>query len=333
MNLNQLEQGLEGFLDAIRWEFKDLLIIIDTFAEVAGGMDENKADDTRVALATLRQMARKRNCAVVLFHHTNKYGKTYRGSSAIRGAVDNLLYLRWANKEEKKAAQVGKGQPFVVLYDDARRRRAPFEPIHLQHVLIPKVGCEGASLEGEDEHIDDSHWDGFIWKALGPVGKEHSDGDVGDESAFWQDGEPDDDEHASPDVQSGSGDEAGMVATGKRERASVVIRAFQSFTDQLPRKKLEHYYAEVKHQSEESGKGAVKDAIKLGWIVKDSPAARAPYKLTEKGIRELKGLSSSRPPGISGQALTGKVLGEDRTPSEEPVGGDQRMQGKEGSNG
>lgn len=297
--LDNLEEGLAGFLEGKGWAFEELLLIVDTFGEVACDIEENTASETRSAISGLRKLARNRNCAVVVFHHTTKDGDVYRGSSAIRGAVDNLLFMRWASKKEKKIAKVETNKPFVVLYDDARRRRCPFETVHLCRSLIDREAGDGLHRE---ETADVSDWDGFIWKSLGPVGKEHASPD--NEAATWADGA--DDDELPPGVESGTEDEEGMLArTGKEERAAQVIGAFQYSTMPLPRKELESAYMKETNLGRESAKKAVGEAIELGLIEKTGGGQRAPYGLTEAGRAELERQSLggfSRGGGFSSEA-------------------------------
>ena len=282
--LYNLEAGLEGFLEETNWDFKDLLLIIDTFGEIASDIEENTASETRAAISGLRKLARTRNCAVVVFHHTTKDGDTYRGSSAIRGAVDNLLFMRWASKKEKKAAIVEKGKSFVVLYDDARRRRCPFEPLHLTRVTINREGGEGLSYNGGAGPLDDSKLDGFIWETLGAVGKEDPDADSG-ETLPWQDDDGDDGAQSSPADVIG-GDLGAVGEQSRKKRASDVVSTFRSCDEQVKRAELEQRYAETKNLGRESGKKAVTETIDLGLIEKSGVSQRAPYSLTTDGVRE-----------------------------------------------
>lgn len=66
------------------------LVIIDALADVMLGGDENSVKDIQPVFHGLRQVAEAAQVAVVVIHHANKAG-SYRGSTAMHGAVDLLL--------------------------------------------------------------------------------------------------------------------------------------------------------------------------------------------------------------------------------------------------
>lgn len=65
-------------------------VIVDALADVMPGRDENAVKDVQPVFMALRAIAETTNAAIVVIHHNNKTGG-YRGSSAIKGAVDLLL--------------------------------------------------------------------------------------------------------------------------------------------------------------------------------------------------------------------------------------------------
>jgi hypothetical protein len=54
--------------------------------------DENSKQDTQPVLTALRRIAEKTNAALIVIHHSNKKGG-YRGSSAIKGALDLMVKI------------------------------------------------------------------------------------------------------------------------------------------------------------------------------------------------------------------------------------------------
>lgn len=66
------------------------LVVVDALADVLLGGDENSATDTQKVFHALRVVAEAEQCAVVVIHHSNKAG-AYRGSTAIKAAVDLLV--------------------------------------------------------------------------------------------------------------------------------------------------------------------------------------------------------------------------------------------------
>lgn len=65
------------------------LVILDALADIMAG-DENSKQDTQPIFTALRKIADRTGAAIVIIHHSNKLGG-YRGSSAIKGAVDLMV--------------------------------------------------------------------------------------------------------------------------------------------------------------------------------------------------------------------------------------------------
>ena len=72
------------------------LVIIDALADIMPGRDENAVKDTAPIFLSLRKIAEETQAAIVVIHHSNKTGG-YRGSSAIKGAIDLLLSVEKKN--------------------------------------------------------------------------------------------------------------------------------------------------------------------------------------------------------------------------------------------
>jgi archaellum biogenesis ATPase FlaH len=68
------------------------LVIIDAFAEIAAGADENSVRDVQPIMMALIDVARATGSAIVLIHHTNKAG-SFRGSTVIANAGDALILV------------------------------------------------------------------------------------------------------------------------------------------------------------------------------------------------------------------------------------------------
>lgn len=68
------------------------LVIIDALADIMDG-DENCKQDTQPVFNSLKKIAEDTNAAIVVIHHSGKKGD-YRGSSAIKGAVDLMIEIR-----------------------------------------------------------------------------------------------------------------------------------------------------------------------------------------------------------------------------------------------
>lgn len=68
------------------------LVVVDALADVMPGKDENAVKDVQPIFQTLRRMAESTQAALLVIHHSNKAGG-YRGSTAIKGAVDNMFLV------------------------------------------------------------------------------------------------------------------------------------------------------------------------------------------------------------------------------------------------
>jgi predicted ATP-dependent serine protease len=68
------------------------LVIIDALADVMPGRDENSVKDVQPIFLALRRIAEETQAAIIVIHHTNK-SNSYRGSTAIKGAVDLMLQV------------------------------------------------------------------------------------------------------------------------------------------------------------------------------------------------------------------------------------------------
>jgi hypothetical protein len=100
-------------LEATIRETKAKFVLIDTLADVMQGADENSVKETQPIFMGLRKIAENTECAIVIIHHPNKDG-SYRGSSAILGALDGLIKV--SSKKESpnidfKAEKSRDGEP------------------------------------------------------------------------------------------------------------------------------------------------------------------------------------------------------------------------------
>ncbi|MBI4759885.1 MAG: AAA family ATPase [Chloroflexota bacterium] len=77
---------LHNLINALRVQ----LVIIDALADVMPGRDENSVKDVQPVFLALRRIAEETQAAILIIHHSNKNGG-YRGSSAIKGALDLLV--------------------------------------------------------------------------------------------------------------------------------------------------------------------------------------------------------------------------------------------------
>jgi len=65
-------------------------VLIDSWAAVVAGADENAVSEIQPVLINLRRIAERTGCAIQLIHHTNRNGG-YRGTTAFKAALDLMM--------------------------------------------------------------------------------------------------------------------------------------------------------------------------------------------------------------------------------------------------
>ncbi|HNT23306.1 MAG TPA: AAA family ATPase [Anaerolineales bacterium] len=84
-------------LDVLMHQTAARFVIIDALADVVPGADENTVKDIQPVFVNLRRLADLHQAAIILIHHAGKNGG-YRGTSAIKGAVDLLIKVESQDK-------------------------------------------------------------------------------------------------------------------------------------------------------------------------------------------------------------------------------------------
>jgi RecA-family ATPase len=118
------------------------LIVLDTMARCLSGADENSSKDVGAFVGMTDTLRHTFNCAVLVVHHgTKSNAQTERGSSALRGAVDTMLFL--------SADVYG-----LVLSCEKQKDAAPFESftLNLETVELGEgeascVVCRGSGTQ------------------------------------------------------------------------------------------------------------------------------------------------------------------------------------------
>ena len=95
------KRSRKKFIEMVKADFGDpILIIFDTLARCAVGLDENSARDMGLVVEGVDHIRDTFGATVILVHHSTKANpKSERGSGAIYGAVDTTLAL---NADGKK---------------------------------------------------------------------------------------------------------------------------------------------------------------------------------------------------------------------------------------
>lgn len=68
-------------------------VLVDAMADIMPGKDENAVKDVQPIFLGMRRVAENTQAALALIHHSNKTTGQYRGSSAIKGAVDLMMQV------------------------------------------------------------------------------------------------------------------------------------------------------------------------------------------------------------------------------------------------
>lgn len=94
------------------------LLIVDTFARAAVGLEENSAKDVGQAVARFDQVRKATGVGLLVVHHTGKSGNSGRGSSALNGALDTELLVTegdwWAPATDPTERPPGRVLDLVV---------------------------------------------------------------------------------------------------------------------------------------------------------------------------------------------------------------------------
>lgn len=120
--------ALLTFLQSVEWPAAVELVIIDTYAAVVPGANENAVEDTTRAMVALQRIRAGVRATVLLIHHTNAGGSRERGHSAMRGAADTMLALNLSDD--------------LIKFECSKQRNgAAFKPFTLKLVEGTNGGC------------------------------------------------------------------------------------------------------------------------------------------------------------------------------------------------
>ena len=108
-------KSVDRFIDLLKGiDFKNGLIIIDTYNNATPGIEENASGQYGLVNANIKRITRTFKSHVLVVHHTGKDGEDYRGTSAMGGAMDTIIkvtktadnYAQW-NVVKSKESEVG----------------------------------------------------------------------------------------------------------------------------------------------------------------------------------------------------------------------------------
>lgn len=125
---------------------KPKLVVVDTLHRCLGG-DENSACDVRVAIDAMDRIRKATGATVAFVHHTTKSDGSFRGSSALKGAVDLMIHTT-INQDHVTATceKMKDGEPFKPLAFDLPR----FAGSRVLNLVGSGERTEGDTLTGND---------------------------------------------------------------------------------------------------------------------------------------------------------------------------------------
>lgn len=103
----EFEQTVELVEQIKARNIQPAVVVIDTVARSAGGLEENSAKDIGTFVAACDYIREQLHCTVIGIHHSGKDGaKGSRGSNALEGAVDTVLEVSRHGKSSTVALKV-----------------------------------------------------------------------------------------------------------------------------------------------------------------------------------------------------------------------------------
>jgi len=103
---------------------KPSLIVIDTLSRAIAGSEENSAKEMSVVVEVCGVLQKRYGAAILLGHHSTKSGGTARGSSAIEGAANAMIYV---NKNKNNTG---------VISCEKQKNQGQFEDIKFKLVTV-----------------------------------------------------------------------------------------------------------------------------------------------------------------------------------------------------
>lgn len=151
--------------------FKPALVVIDTLARAAVGLNENDARDMGLFVAFLDAMRARLGCAILVIHHTGKDGaRGARGSNALEGAMEAAFEAK-GDKATKSVAV------YVRRQKNAAERETPFcfeaKPVGSELVFQSISHADYVALTRVQDRLAPKEI-GHLLRALGAVGPDNA---------------------------------------------------------------------------------------------------------------------------------------------------------------
>jgi hypothetical protein len=145
------EKHVARFLRAVDRGEAPGLIVFDTLARCLAGADENSAQDMGKAVGSIDRIRNATGSAVLVLHHDNKDGKSERGSTALRGAVDVMIALKSEGSE-------------ITVSSDKAKDDEPFAPLSLRLIPVADscVLAANSGWQGDSRSMSDLERDALV---------------------------------------------------------------------------------------------------------------------------------------------------------------------------
>jgi hypothetical protein len=117
-------------------ERRYLLVILDTLARCAVGLDENSAKDMGLLVEGADRVRRQAHATVLVVHHTGKDKTTVRGSSALEAGVDTVYTTE--------------GDTRYLKLDRTKRKEGPTADLHTLMIKANESGSCHVQAAGSD---------------------------------------------------------------------------------------------------------------------------------------------------------------------------------------
>jgi hypothetical protein len=126
------------------------LVIFDTLARMAIGLDENSSQDMGRAVGMFDKLRRSSGAGVLLVHHTKAGADTGRGSSSLLGALDSEVLVRKVEDDEDDQPDDGSTALEVV---STKQKNAPIGqpiPVWLRTAGLTAIVTDASGGVGDD---------------------------------------------------------------------------------------------------------------------------------------------------------------------------------------
>jgi hypothetical protein len=131
-------------LAALIKELGAVLVVFDSLSDIMAGGDENAVKDTQPVFMALRKIAESTKAAVITLHHTGK-NDDYRGSSAIPGALDDMIRI---------TSEVS--SPYIQFRSEKKRNGLPIEFAACATWTDEQFYLSEADMPANKEHLSKS---------------------------------------------------------------------------------------------------------------------------------------------------------------------------------